>query len=81
MQYPQKRPLIVLTSRALQLETPYSVFDETVKATGNKYLITPNDAFFVRYHNTRIPVSIDAAKYKLAVKDNVTKPLSLTKKI
>ena len=78
VQYPQKRPLIVLTSRALQLETPYSMFDETVSATGNKYLITPNDAFFVRYHNTRIPLSVDPARYKLAVKGNVTTPLSLT---
>ena len=27
VQYPQKRPLIVLTSRPPQLETPFSVFD------------------------------------------------------
>jgi DMSO/TMAO reductase YedYZ molybdopterin-dependent catalytic subunit len=78
VQYPQKRPLIVLTSRALQLETPYSMFDEGLTATGNKYLITPNDAFYVRYHNTRIPLSIDPARYKLAVNGNVTTRLSLT---
>ena len=34
--YPQKRPLIVMTSRPPQLETPFSVFNEGV--------ITPNDA-------------------------------------
>lgn len=78
VQYPQKRPLIVLTSRALQLETPFSMFDEGLVATGNKYLITPNDAFFVRYHNARIPLSIDPARYKLVVKGNVTSALSLT---
>ena len=78
VQYPQKRPLIVLTSRALQLETPYSAFDEGLTATGDKYLITPNDAFYVRYHNTRIPLSIDPALYKLSVNGNVTTPLSLT---
>lgn len=78
VQYPQKRPLLVLTSRALQLETPYSMFDEWLAATGNKYLITPNDAFFVRYHNARIPLSIDPTRYKLAVKGNVTTVLSLT---
>ncbi len=78
VQYPQKRPLIVLTSRALQLETPFSMFDESLTATGNKYLITPNDAFYVRYHNTRIPLSIDPVLYKLAVNGNVTTPLSLT---
>src|SRR5690349_1357540 len=41
--FPEKRPLIVLTSRPPQLETPFEVFNEG--------LITPNDAFFVRYHN------------------------------
>ena len=38
--YPEKRPLIVLTSRPPQLETPFDVFNEGI--------ITPNDAFFVR---------------------------------
>lgn len=78
VQYPQKRPLIVLTSNALQLETPHSMFDEGLTATGDKYLITPNDAFYVRYHNTRIPLAIDPARYQLAVNGNVTTPLSLT---
>src|SRR5690349_356174 len=45
--YPQKRPLIVLTSRPPQLETPFEVFDEGV--------VTPNDAFFVRYHLAGVP--------------------------
>ena len=40
--FPQKRPLIVLTSRPPQLETPSAVFNDGV--------LTPNDAFFVRYH-------------------------------
>src|SRR4051812_30897333 len=44
---PEKRPLIVLTSRPPQLETPFEIF--------NQGLITPNDAFFVRYHNAAIP--------------------------
>lgn len=35
--FPGKRPLIVLTNRPPQLETPFSVF--------NDGLITPNDAF------------------------------------
>jgi DMSO/TMAO reductase YedYZ molybdopterin-dependent catalytic subunit len=49
--FPQKRPLIVQTLRPPQLETPFSVFNEGV--------ITPNDAFFVRYHWSGIPASID----------------------
>ena len=47
VKYPQKRPLILLTTRPPQLETPFSVFNEGI--------ITPNDAFFVRYHLANIP--------------------------
>src|SRR5450432_1154999 len=54
VKYPQKRPLIRLTSRPPQLETPFSVFNEGA--------ITPNDAFFVRYHLANIPTEIDAAR-------------------
>ena len=45
--FPQKRPLIVLTARPPQLETPFAVFNEG--------LLTPNDAFFVRYHWSGLP--------------------------
>ena len=51
VKYPQKRPMIVLTSRPPQLETPFSVFNANV--------ITPNDAFFVRYHLADVPLNID----------------------
>src|SRR5437868_8307644 len=47
VKYPQKRALLRLTARPPQLETPFSVFNEGV--------ITPNDAFFVRYHLTLSP--------------------------
>ncbi|MDB6054260.1 MAG: oxidase [Verrucomicrobiales bacterium] len=47
VEYPQKRPLIRVTTRPPQLETPFSVF--------NNGPITPNDAFFVRYHLTQSP--------------------------
>lgn len=69
-QYPQKSPLILLTSRALQLETPLEYF--------NKGVITSNSDFFVRYHNTKIPLSIDPARYRLKVTGNVSKPLTLS---
>lgn len=68
--YPQKRPLIVLTQRPPQLETPWSVFDQGV--------ITPNDAFFVRYHLAGIPTEIDLDTFRIAVKGKVNTPLSLT---
>lgn len=60
--YPEKRPLIVLTSRPPQLETPFSVFNEG--------LLTRNDAFFVRYHNAGIPSSIDGDKHVIKIGGN-----------
>lgn len=68
--YPQKRPLILLTARPPQLETPFSVFNEGE--------ITPNDAFFVRYHWAGIPTSIDPQSYRLKVGGNVNTPLELS---
>ncbi len=68
--YPQKRPLILLTSRPPQLETPFAVFNESV--------LTPNDAFFVRYHWSGIPTSIDAQTYRLKVGGNVNTVLDLS---
>ena len=68
--FPQKRPLIVITSRPPQLETPFSVFNEG--------LLTPNDAFFVRYHWSGLPLSIDPAAYRLRVTGRVDRPLDLS---
>jgi DMSO/TMAO reductase YedYZ molybdopterin-dependent catalytic subunit len=70
VQFPQKRPLILLTSRPPQLETPFAVFNEG--------LLTPNDAFFVRYHLPQIPTAIDPAAFRLEVKGKVNSPLSLS---
>src|SRR5262245_36283569 len=70
VQYPQKRPLILLTSRPPQLETPFSVFNEGV--------ITPNDAFFVRYHLADIPLAIDPDTYRVEVKGSVEAPQSFS---
>ena len=58
--FPQKRSLIVLTTRPPQLETPLSIF--------NDGLLTPNDAFFVRYHLSQIPTSIDPEQFSLEIK-------------
>lgn len=70
VQFPQKRPLIKLTERPPQLETPFEVF--------NQGIITPNDAFFVRYHNANIPLSIDLNTYRINVRGLVNTPLSLS---
>jgi sulfite dehydrogenase (cytochrome) subunit A len=68
--YPQKRPLIRLTTRPPQLETPFSVFNEGP--------ITPNDAFFVRYHLAAGPPEIDPKAFRLTIKGMVNKTLSLS---
>src|SRR5580692_6628516 len=70
VKYPQKRPMIGLTSRPPQLETPFAVFNEGV--------ITPNDAFFVRYHLAGIPLEIDPDKFSVEIKGKVDKPLKLS---
>jgi DMSO/TMAO reductase YedYZ molybdopterin-dependent catalytic subunit len=68
--FPGKRPLLQMTARPPQLETPFSVFDHGA--------ITPNDAFFVRYHLADIPTRIDADAFRLAVTGHVERPLSLS---
>jgi DMSO/TMAO reductase YedYZ molybdopterin-dependent catalytic subunit len=70
VKYPQKRPMIGLTSRPPQLETPFSVFNDSV--------ITPNDAFFVRYHLADVPLNIDPDTFTLEIKGKVDKPLKLS---
>ena len=70
VEFPGKRPMIALTSRPPQLETPFSVFNEGV--------LTPNDAFFVRYHLADIPLTIDPDTFRIEVSGKVEKPLSLS---
>jgi DMSO/TMAO reductase YedYZ molybdopterin-dependent catalytic subunit len=71
VRYPQKRPLLRLTTRPPQLETPFKVFDEGP--------ITANDAFFVRYHLAgAAPPEVDPATLRLEVKGLVERPLSLS---
>ena len=72
VKYPQKRPMIEITSRPPQLETPFSVFNEGP--------ITPNDAFFVRYHLADIPLNIDPDTFTLEIKGKVDRPLKLSLK-
>jgi DMSO/TMAO reductase YedYZ molybdopterin-dependent catalytic subunit len=67
---PGKRPMIGLTMRPPQLETPFEVFGES--------LLTPNDAFFVRYHFADIPTAIDPAAFRLAITGHVNEALSLS---
>src|SRR5580658_8114778 len=72
VRYPQKRPMIGLTSRPPQLETPFSIFNDGP--------ITPNNAFFVRYHLADVPLNIDPDKFTLAITGKVDHPLTLSLK-
>ncbi len=69
VRYPQKTDLILLTDRPPQLETPLRYFQTD---------LTPNDAFFVRWHLSGIPTSVDAKTFRLEVSGKVKKPLSLS---
>ncbi len=68
--FPQKRPLMVMTTRPPQLETPFHIFNEQI--------FTPNDAFFVRWHLANIPASVDVNTFRLAVRGRVNQPLLLS---
>jgi sulfite dehydrogenase len=73
VKYPQKRPLLRLTARPPQLETPFSVFNEGV--------ITPNDAFFVRYHLTLSPPAAEQLtpeRFRLQIRGAVASPLTFS---
>jgi sulfite dehydrogenase len=68
--YPQKRPLIVMTTRPVQLETPMSIFNEGA--------FTPNDAFFVRWHLAGVPTDLDVNAFRISVHGLVSTPLQLS---
>jgi sulfite dehydrogenase (cytochrome) subunit A len=68
VRYPEKTDLILLTSRPPQLETPMKYFETA---------ITPNEAFYVRYH-INPPSHVDLASWRLKIGGQVEKPLSLS---
>ena len=68
VRYPGKTDLILLTSRPPQLETPAKYFENA---------ITPNDAFYVRYHIPP-PTEVDLSTWRLKVAGHLDKPLELS---
>src|SRR6516162_6776607 len=56
VRFPEKTDLILRTDRPPQLETPLRYFRED---------LTPNEAFYVRWHLEGIPTSIDPAAFRL----------------
>src|SRR5438552_828443 len=69
VQFPEKTDLIMLIDRPPNLETPLKFFRQEV---------TPNEAFFVRWHLALIPTSVDEQTFRLVVKGHVDQPLSLS---
>ncbi len=67
--FPEKRDLILLTSRPPQLEMPRQLFNE---------LITPSDALFVRWHLSNIPTRVDMREWRLKVGGNTEKKIEFT---
>jgi len=67
---PGKQPLIKLSYRPPNYETPVDYFDS---------LFTPNDAFFVRYHLANVPKKPDAQSWKIKIGgEAVTSPFELS---
>ncbi len=69
VQFPEKTDLILRTDRPPQLETPLKYFRED---------LTPNEAFYVRWHLEGIPTSVDVEAFRLTIDGHVEKPLVLS---
>src|SRR5260370_34455162 len=67
--FPEKTELILLTDRPPQLETPLHHFRQA---------LTPNEAFFVRWHLEGSPPSADLRTFRLNVSGHVRQPVQLS---
>jgi DMSO/TMAO reductase YedYZ molybdopterin-dependent catalytic subunit len=69
VRYPEKTDLLLLTSRPPQLETPMHYFE---------HAITPNEAFYVRYHTFPPPTDVDLSTWRVRLAGHVEHPLELS---
>jgi sulfite dehydrogenase len=69
LRFPGKIPMRALNDRPPCLESPWSAFRTD---------ITPNDAFFVRWHLQVIPTAVDTRTWRLKVGGHVEKPIELS---
>jgi DMSO/TMAO reductase YedYZ molybdopterin-dependent catalytic subunit len=67
--FPEKTDLILLTDRPPQLETPLKYFTQD---------LTPNEAFFVRWHLADVPTKVDTKTFRLTITGHVEHELSLS---
>ncbi len=69
LRFPGKVPMRALGDSPPNLETPWLYYRQD---------LTPNDAFFVRWHLQFIPTTIDLRSWRLKVGGHVERPLELT---
>jgi sulfite dehydrogenase len=69
LRFPGKVAMRVVNDRAPCLETPWRYYRED---------LTPNEAFYVRWHLESIPTSVDLRTWRLRVGGHVNKPLELS---
>ncbi len=69
IRFPQKIALRAVSDRAPCLETPWNYYRED---------LTPNEAFYVRWHLEGIPTHIDLRTWRLRVDGHVERPLDLS---
>ncbi|MBY0526947.1 MAG: molybdopterin-dependent oxidoreductase [Gemmataceae bacterium] len=69
IRFPGKVPMRAINSRPPCLETPWRYFRED---------LTPNDAFYVRWHLQLVPTAVDLRTYRLRVSGEVERPLELS---
>ncbi len=67
--FPGKVPMRVVNDRPPCLETPWRYF---------RHDLTPNDAFYVRWHLQAIPTAVDPATWRLRIDGAVDRPLELS---
>jgi sulfite dehydrogenase (cytochrome) subunit A len=69
IRFPQKVALRALNDRSPMLETPWQYF---------RHDLTPNEAFYVRWHLAAIPAQVDLRSWRLRVGGHVERPLELS---
>jgi DMSO/TMAO reductase YedYZ molybdopterin-dependent catalytic subunit len=67
--YPEKTDLMMLADRPPLLETPLHYFLED---------LTPNNAYFVRWHSAGVPTHVDLRTFRTQVIGAVDRPLQLS---
>lgn len=67
--FPGKVAMRVISDRPVCLETPWRYFD---------YDLTPNEAFYVRWHLQAVPSMIDLKSWRLRLDGAVDRPLELS---